>query len=266
MVIEQVLLNPTQLLSGIEIITAEEKRQILEEFNHTPVPYPQAKTLHRLFADQVEQIPDYIALVGSHESHYEGTRGLAPLSTPISITYKQLNQKSNQLAGVLIERGVKPDTIVGIMADRSVGMIIGILGTLKAGGAYLPIDPDYPEERINYMLTDSNTKFLVTTRGLSEKFKKLLIVNCQLLIVNERPPNRRRLNNPPKEANSVNNYQLTINNLQLKWTNLAYIIYTSGSTGKPKGVPVEHVSVVNVLTTLSKKYPGYLSIKNFLHL
>jgi non-ribosomal peptide synthetase component F len=126
-------------------------------------------------------------------------------------------------------------------------MIVGILAVLKASGAYLPIDPDYPEERITYMLKDSGAKILVTAPVLSEKFEKLSIVNCQLLTVNEKPPNRRRLNNPPKEANSINNYQLTINNLQLKGNNLAYIIYTSGTTGRSKGVMIEHSNVVRLL-------------------
>jgi amino acid adenylation domain-containing protein len=152
-------------------------------------------------------------------------------------------------------KGVKPDTIIGIMTKRSLEMIIGIFGIMKVGAAYLPIDPGYPEERIKYMLKDSGAKILVTASGLSEKLKKLLIVNCQLLIVNEMPPNRQRLNNPPKEANSINNYQLTINNLQLEQASLAYIIYTSGTTGRPKGAAVEHHSLVNRLCWMQRKYP-----------
>jgi amino acid adenylation domain-containing protein len=126
-------------------------------------------------------------------------------------------------------------------------MIIGMLGILKAGGAYLPIDPGYPAERIKYMLKDSIAKILVTVPGLSEKLEKLLIVNCQLLMVNEMSPNRRKLNNPPKEAKSTGNYQLTVNHLQLEQANLVYIIYTSGSTGRPKGVMAQHGNVVRLV-------------------
>ncbi len=246
-IISSIINEPGTKISRMEIISAQEKKQLLFDFNDTAASYPGNKTIHELFSEQVERTPGHIALIGAHESRFEGTGGLAPLSTPISITYRQLNEKSHQLAYLLMKRGVKPDAIVGIMIERSVEMIIGILGILKAGGAYLPIDPDYPPERINYMLADSKTKFLVTTTGLSEKFKKLLIVNCQLLIVNEKPPGCPGFNNPPKEANSINNYQLTIDNLQLECSNLAYIIYTSGTTGKPKGVLIRHGNVVRLM-------------------
>ncbi|MGD2089687.1 MAG: amino acid adenylation domain-containing protein [Candidatus Aminicenantes bacterium] len=247
-IISAVLENHNQKISQIEIITAEEKRRILEDFNNTTATYPEDKPLHQLFSEQVKHTPDHIALVGM--SVGVGTRfiAFAPGKPYVHLTYSQLHEKSNQLANLLIEKGVKPDTIVGIMVERSLEMIIGILGILKAGGAYMPTDPDYPEERINYMFADSSAKILVTSPVLSEKFEKLLIVNCQLLMVNEIPPNRRRLNNPPKEANSISNYQLTINNLQLKRADLAYIIYTSGTTGKPKGSLVEHRNVVSLMS------------------
>ncbi|UCH93178.1 MAG: AMP-binding protein [Candidatus Aminicenantes bacterium] len=157
-----------------------------------------------------------------------------------------MNEKSDQLAHLLKEKGTQPDTIIGIMMERSIEMIIGILAILKAGAAYLPIVPTLPVSRLNYILTESRTKLLMTTTGLSEKFEKLLIVNCQLLMVNEKPPVHR---------SSINNYQLTIDNLQLEPTNLAYVIYTSGSTGRPKGVVVEHRSAVNVLMALQREYP-----------
>ncbi|UCH97905.1 MAG: AMP-binding protein, partial [Candidatus Aminicenantes bacterium] len=162
-----VLENPEQKIIGISVIPEEEKHRILYEFIDTVVEYPKNKTIHELFTEQAEQTPDHIALIGAHELHElheERTRGLTPLFSPIvAITYRELNQKSNQLAHLLKEKGIASDAIVAIMMEHSVDMIIGILGILKAGGAYLPIDPGYPEERINYMLTDSNTKFLVTT-------------------------------------------------------------------------------------------------------
>ena len=153
------LLQPGKKLKDVAIITKEEQQRILYEFNNTEAEYPKNKTLQQLFAEHVERTPDYIALIGAPESRFEGTRGLAPLSAPISITYRQLNEKSHHLAYLLIKRGVKPDTIVGIMLERSIDMIIGIFAILKAGGAYMPIDPQYPEERFKCLIADSNTKF-----------------------------------------------------------------------------------------------------------
>jgi amino acid adenylation domain-containing protein len=243
--VEAVLQNPGVLLADIEIISPAEKQEILYGFNHenARIGYPKGKTIHDLFAEQSERTPDHIGVRLS-----EGTRGLAPLSEPITLTYRKLNQQSSQLAHGLKAKGIQTDTIVAIMVEPSIEMIIGILGILKAGGAYMPIDPEYPNERIRYMLKDSGAKILMTTPGLSEEFNRLSIVNCQLLIVNEMLTNRRRLNNPPKEANSINNYQLTINNLQLECFNLAYIIYTSGTTGRPKGSLIDHRNVVRLMT------------------
>jgi amino acid adenylation domain-containing protein/non-ribosomal peptide synthase protein (TIGR01720 family) len=232
-IVSAVIEDPEIRLSQLEIITEEEKEQVLYRFNDTRAVYPKDKTIHQLFEEQVERTPDHKALVGENEGGH--------------IAYKELNEKSNQLAHLLQAKGLKPDTIAAIIVERSPGMIAGILGILKAGGAYLPIDPEYPPERIDLLLKDSGAKILLTASGLPGKFKKLSIVNCQLLIVNEIPPNRRRLNNPPKEANSINN-------LQLKGNNLAYIIYTSGTTGNPKGVMIEHRNVVNLLNWSGKTF------------
>jgi amino acid adenylation domain-containing protein len=238
--------QPGTRISAIEILEEEEKHRLLVLFNDTAAPYPGGKTVHQLFVQQVERTPDYIALHGCMD---------AWMHEASHITYRELNDKTDQLAQRLIEKGIQPDTTAGIIVERSIEMVIGILGILKAGGAYLPIDPEYPQERIDYMLKDSNAGVLLTTPRLSGKFEKLSIVNCQLLMVNEKPPDCRRLNIPPKEANSINNYQLTINNLQLEKSNLAYIIYTSGSTGSPKGVTVARRSVVNLLWALQQAYP-----------
>jgi amino acid adenylation domain-containing protein len=236
-ILGQVLENPGVKLKETEILTAEEKQRILFNFNRQEVSCSREKTIHDFFAEQAVRTPDNIALLGPQQIKYR--------TAVTSISYRELNDRSNQLAFVLIEKGVQTDTIVAIMMDRCPEMIIGIFGILKAGGAYLPIDPEYPRERIDYMLKDSCAEILVTSPVLSEKFEKLSIVNCQLLIANENSPNRR----------SFNNYQLTIYNLQLKSTNLAYIIYTSGSTGRPKGVMVEQPSAVNILAALQNSYP-----------
>ncbi|UCH96901.1 MAG: non-ribosomal peptide synthetase, partial [Candidatus Aminicenantes bacterium] len=167
----------------------------------------------------------------SMEKHLKGTRGLAPLY----ITYRELNKRSDQLSLHLKEKGVKPDTIVGLMVKRTVEMIIGILGILKAGGAYLPIDPGFPAERINYMLADSSAKILVTTQDLTKKveFEKAIIYLSDAL---NRVPTPYHLNLPTAPANC-----------------LAYVIYTSGSTGKPKGVMIHHQAVHNFIIGMTKR-------------
>ncbi len=151
---QEVLENSRKKISDIEIITEEEKKRILYDFNDTETGYPKDKTIHRLFEEQVNSTPDCIALHGRMITRMKGEKG--------SITYKELNEKSNRLAYMLLEKGIQPDTIVGIMIERSIEMIIGILGILKSGGAYLPINADFPENRIVSMLEDGCVSILLT--------------------------------------------------------------------------------------------------------
>jgi hypothetical protein len=168
-VIRAVINHPGMEISGIEIIPDREKKKILYDFNNTGIEYPKDKTIHQLFEAQADHTPDRIALKGLiNPKHKEpfgqinacGERGISPADY-VSITYRELNEKSRQLAQLLVEKGVKTDTIVGITVERSIEMIIGIMAILKAGGAYLPIDPDYPRDRIDYMLKDSCAKILL---------------------------------------------------------------------------------------------------------
>jgi amino acid adenylation domain-containing protein len=254
-ILSAVLEDSNKRISQIEIITANEKQQILYDFNNTISEYPKDKTLHQLFEEQAGRTPGRVVLIGQIPNKEKSFGQILNTFGEGHLSYQELNEKSHQLAWLLIEKGVNPDTIVGFMVERSLEMIIGILGILKAGGAYLPIDPDYPQERISYILADSSAKFLVMTPDLSKKIEKLSINNCQLLMVHEKPLACQRHNTPPK-ANSVNNNQLklTINNLQLEYASLAYIIYTSGSTGRPKGILVEHYSVVNLVCSQIKRF------------
>ncbi|HLP47683.1 MAG TPA: condensation domain-containing protein, partial [Candidatus Kapabacteria bacterium] len=158
-IIGGIIENKERRIGDFEIITAEEKRQILFDFNNTEAQYPKDKTVHQLFAEQVLKTPDYIAVFG------HGRQRRTRTNTDNNITYFQLNDQSDRLAGLLIEMGVLPDSIVAIMIERSIEMIIGILGILKSGGAYLPIDPDYPPERIDYMLKDSNAKIIIINKS-----------------------------------------------------------------------------------------------------
>ncbi|MCU0286848.1 MAG: amino acid adenylation domain-containing protein, partial [Acidobacteria bacterium] len=193
----------------IDFLTEEEKKQLLEDFNNNKVEFSQDMTFPRRFEAQVEQTPDRIA-VFSHGRHRR-TR----TNTDNNITYFQLNERSDKLASLLIEKGVLADDIIGIMMERSIEMAIGILATWKSGSAYLPIDPEDPKDRIDYMLKDSHAAILLT--DIEKKTD-----NCQCSIVNR---------------------QLSINGCPRR--GLAYVIYTSGSTGKPKGAMVEHIGMMN---------------------
>ncbi len=142
-------------IDEIEIIEEEEKNQILYEFNDTKVEYPKDKAIQELFEEQVEKTPNNIAVV------FEDKK----------LTYRELNEKANSLARVLRDKGVKADSIVGIMVERSIEMIVGIMGILKSGGAYLPIDPSYPVERIEYMIEDAKIDILITSEEFINKVK-----------------------------------------------------------------------------------------------
>ncbi|HLP59328.1 MAG TPA: condensation domain-containing protein, partial [Candidatus Deferrimicrobium sp.] len=210
--LEEISKDPGQCLSRIEILSEEEKQEILEGFNDTAADFPRDKTIAQLFEDQVEQAPDRIAVVGA-----------GPRVCPLSLTYRQLNGQANRLAGLLIEKGVEPDTIVAIMMERSIDLITGLWGILKAGGAYLPIDPSYPQERIDYMLKDSGAALLVTNDVFSSSFPTSYLPNFQTS----------------------------------RSSNLAYLIYTSGSTGKPKGTLTSHANVIRVV-----RNTNYIEITN----
>jgi len=221
----------------IEILSEEEKSQLLVNFNDKDAEYPADKTIHQLFEDQVKKTPDGVALVGSWQMAIG--KEMAPsankggkIGETNQLTFRELNQKSNQMFYVLNEKGVGPDTIVGIISERSVEMIIGIFSILKAGGAYMPIDPEYPDERKNYMLSDSSSSILLTTRDLSQKidFEKEIIYLEDYKKARHAPCSMRHASQPGL-------------------SNLAYIIYTSGTTGKPKGMMIEHRNVVQLMAS-----------------
>ncbi|MDQ1350494.1 MAG: hypothetical protein QG657_796, partial [Acidobacteriota bacterium] len=207
---EEGLNRPETALSDLSLLSDAELQQVLYEFNDTQRDYPREKTIHQLFAEQAAKTPDHIALVGAnYQGAFLKNRPLDPQKTFNNLTYRQLKEQSDNLAGSLIEKGVLADDIVGIMMERSIDLIIGILGILKAGAAYLPIDVEYPKERINFILKDSGVEILI-----NEKFFR----GSRGAVLQKSPPG-----------------------------NLAYIMYTSGSTGQPKGVMVRHRSVVRLV-------------------
>ncbi|UCH97105.1 MAG: amino acid adenylation domain-containing protein, partial [Candidatus Aminicenantes bacterium] len=219
-VLSFVLTDPEVRLSQIEIIPEEEKRRLLFDFNDTAAGYPEDKTIHELFEEQVEKKPGQIAVTEKLESE--------PHRRYKNNTYKELDEKSNRLAWILKDRGIKADNIVGIWVNRSIEMVIGMLAIIKAGGAYLPIDPKYPEKRIEYMLKDSNANILLTQKNLLSKFENLRFPGEIIDMFDEENYLRDKIK---LESSSAPN-------------NLVYVMYTSGSTGEPKGVMIEHKNVI----------------------
>ncbi len=218
-IIQEVIENIDIKLSEIDILTEEERHHILTDFNNTKADYPKDKTIHQLFEEQVKETPDNIAVV------YEGD----------NLTYRELNERANQLARVLRDKGVSSDSIVAIMVERSLEMSIGILAILKAGGAYLPISSDYPEDRIKYMLEDSEVRVLLTQKRFMDKVEFNCTINLEDKSIYQGVDTNPEYISNPKD--------------------LAYVIYTSGSTGKPKGVMIEHSSAINRINWMQKKYP-----------
>jgi len=220
--LENVIEKPTSTISDLEILSSRERQQLLVEFNNTKTDYPQDKCIHQLFEEQVERTPDNIAVIYGAQK----------------ITYAELNQKANQLAHYLQRQGVSAEVLVGICLERSLDMVIGLLGILKAGGAYVPLDPAYPQNRLAFVLEDAKVSLLLT----QEKLVNGLPEGNSSVICLERDGNAIA-------QESGNN---TIN--KTASTNLAYVMYTSGSTGKPKGVMITHQGLVNYLSWCTQAY------------
>ncbi|MGK7940310.1 MAG: amino acid adenylation domain-containing protein [Crocosphaera sp.] len=213
--LSEIIVDPQQKIGHLSLLTEREKHQLLVEWNQSKSPYLKNICTHQLFEQQVKQTPEAIALI------FEGQE----------ISYQTLNHQANQLAYHLQNLGVKLEIVVGIYLESSAEMIITLLAILKAGGTYLPLDPSYPQERINYMLEDAKVSFLVSVRSL---IKNLPNYQGQVIFIDENKDNNweKYQHNPNSNINS---------------NNLAYIIYTSGSTGRPKGVQIEHKSLINLL-------------------
>jgi len=267
--IQKVCIDPGIRISEIEILTEEEKHQLVYRFNDTVSDYPKDRTIHKLFEEQVERRPDGIAVVGQspwrkvqsegkpgEERHRPLYKGTVDDFVRHAVTYCELNRESNHLARVLIEKGVKPDSIVGVMGEPSIELVISILGILKSEGAYLPIDPGYPLDRINYMLADSGASALFTTRTLAREVEKLRSWEGEKILLDV----RNRLPYPPAQEPSTITLTLASRSASSAG-GLAYVIYTSGTMGKPKGVMVEHRSLVN----LSFWHNRYYSVRESDH-
>ena len=230
---ENIIADSDQPLSSLQMLSQKEKGQVITAWNRTKTEYPSDLSIHKVFEDQANRTPDAIAIKA------EGKE----------LTYRNLNDKANQLAHYLQRVGIQAETLVGICVNRSLEMIVGMLGILKAGGAYLPLDPGYPKERLAFMIEDSRIPILLTQFSLKSRLADLA----------------------PANAHSINNH-LTLICLDRDWEvmekeskenvkrpvdpdSLAYVMYTSGSTGTPKGVMITHRGVVRLV-----KSCNYISI------
>ncbi|MEG4966398.1 amino acid adenylation domain-containing protein [Microcoleus sp. B6-A1] len=215
--LESIVKNPEVAISQVDILSDRDRHQLLIDFNQTQKDYPKNKCVHQLFEEQAERNPDKIAVVFESEQ----------------ITYRELNDRANQLAHHLQNLGVEPEVVVGICLDRSLETIVGMLGVLKAGGAYLPIDPTTPIERKALMLEDAQVKVLLVQQRLIESLPK---TQANIVCIDTDIPTVSTACTPRVSAG-----------------NLAYVIYTSGSTGIPKGVAIEHRQLLNYLHSIQEK-------------
>ena len=210
--LEAATANPEATISALPLLTEPERKQLLIDWNSAEKPYPRDKCIHDLFQAQAERSPETEAVV------FEGGK----------LSYRELNQRANRLAERLRTLGVGPEVVVGLCTERSLEMVVGMLGILKAGGAYLPLDPSHPRERLHFMLEDAGARVLLVQEKLAESFSGETIPIIPLENAGQGFSDKQ----PPAGPEPGN---------------LAYIMYTSGSTGKPKGVPIEHLNVVAFL-------------------
>jgi tyrocidine synthetase-3 len=225
--VSAVLEDPDRQIKDIEIVPAGERRHILHDFNDTATDYRGEMTLHRLFEAKAAQTPDRIAVVGSRLAS-------APAGAAEFVSYRALNEGANRLAWSLLVGGMRPDTPVGIIIERSLEMALAVLGVMKSGGAYLPIEPSYPVGRIDYILQDSGLDILIHNR---KSYRSRIPLEIDM-----------REAGPFADGNGSNP------TVESGPGQAAYIIYTSGTTGRPKGVMVDHGSVVNTLVCRREEY------------
>jgi amino acid adenylation domain-containing protein len=209
--LQSIVADPEQRILDLPMLTSAEKHRLLFDSNGAESDYPKNKCIHELFEAQVEKSPNAVAVT----------------SEDLQLTYRELNRRANQLAHFLRKLGIGPEILVGICLERSVEMIVGLLGILKAGAAYVPLDPDYPKERLEFMLGDAQAPVVLSEESLieslpSQSARVVCLDKDWELIVQESPDN------------------LTS---ETTADNLAYVIYTSGSTGRPKGVAVAHRAI-----------------------
>ncbi len=218
---------PDRRLSALPMLTAEDRSRLLGEWNATAMDYPKQLCLHQLLAEQAQRAPEQVAAVCGEAS----------------ISYGELDRRSNRLAQHLRALGAGPDVLIGLLVERSLEMVVGLLGILKAGSAYVPLDPAFPANRLAYMIENSRLSILVTHRGLEEALAV-------------RPPAVVRMDS---DAERIAGCAAELPEVAgMSPERLAYVLYTSGSTGKPKGVAIPHSAIVNFLCSMRRE-PGFSS-------
>lgn len=217
-----IVAHPQKRLADLQLLTPLDQQFLLKDLNDTQTDFPEEICLQQLFEEQVERSPEHIALVFQDQQY----------------TFREVNRRANQLAHHLKKLGVGPEVCVGICLERSLEMVVGLLGILKAGGAYLPLDPAYPPDRLAFMLADSKARVLLTQEDLLTELtgdvQRICLDTSWSKFASESK------DNPLRES---------------KAENLAYVIYTSGSTGRPKGVMISHRNVVNFCAGIDKCLP-----------
>lgn len=215
--------EPDTAIARLEVVPVEARQRLLVDWNQTQVAYPRDVPLHQLFEAQVARTPDAVAVVFEDQA----------------LTYAQLNTRANKLANHLRQLGAGPEQLVGIYLERSLDMMVALLGVLKSGGAYVPMDPIYPPQRIQYMIEDSQMAVIITQQSLADTLPEN---TAQMVLVDE---DAARIS-----AQSGENVVVAGN-----CENLAYVIFTSGSTGRPKGVQIPHSALTNFLLSMQRQ-PG----------
>src|SRR5262249_27046328 len=213
--LKSIVADPNRRISELPLLTESERHQLLVQWNDTKIDYPRDHCIHELFENQVERAPNAVAVVFGSEQ----------------LSYRELNQRANQLANYLRNIGVRSNTFVGICVQRSLEMIIAVLATLKAGAAYVPLDLEYPKERLRFMLEDAGVMVILTQQRLLQLFPEKWPAVCL------------DTDWPRIAAEDQKNL-----GCEASSQDLAYVIYTSGSTGKPKGVAVSHQAVNRLVT------------------
>lgn len=209
-------------LNNIDYMLDSEKLQIINDYNNTNACYPSDKCIHELFEEEVKKYPNNVAAIFKDKS----------------LTYRELNDKSDKLAEYLINRNVKINTLVGVCMERSLEMIISIVAILKAGAAYVPLDIEYPKDRLNYMIEDSNVSIILTQSKFINEIQKNDVEFIELDL----------------KMNEIENKNINVSLNKVSPDNWAYMIYTSGSTGNPKGVINTHNGLVNRINWMQKEF------------
>ncbi|HXM35036.1 MAG TPA: amino acid adenylation domain-containing protein, partial [Pyrinomonadaceae bacterium] len=221
--LEAIVASPDKRISCLPLMSEAERHLILSDWNTTRAEYPRKRCIHQLFEDQVKRTPDVVAVVFGSDR----------------VTYAELNARANQLAHYLLRLGVAPETRVAICVDRSIEMIVGLLGILKAGGVYVPLEPTHPKERLSFMIEDSQAQLVLTQNYLLQSLPTLDALVVAL----------------DADAHEIARQERENPSVTIAAENAAHVIYTSGSTGRPKGVVSAHRSSVNRFAWMWREYP-----------